>query len=89
MDSAFKEHKMSVLSLRIDGTIAVVESITRAVADAFDDNLEEQISAAEIASIPAAKRKKVLEIRRQLDLDTYDIDERLDAVLERILMDIP
>ncbi len=80
---------MSVLSLRIDGTVAVAESITRAIADAFGGNVEEEIISAEIASISPAKRKKVLEIRRQLDLDTYDIDERLDAVLERILMDIP
>jgi hypothetical protein len=80
---------MEVLSLRIDGTVAVVESITKAIADAFGDNIEEQISDAEIVSIPSAKRKKVLEIRRQLALDAYDIDERLDAVLERILMDIP
>jgi hypothetical protein len=80
---------MAVLSLRIDGTVAVVESITKAIADAFGDNIEEQISDAEIVSIPSAKRKKVLEIRRQLALDAYDIDERLDAVLERILMDIP
>jgi hypothetical protein len=80
---------MAVLSLRIDGTVAVVESITKAIADDFGDNIEEQISDAEIVSIPSAKRKKVLEIRRQLALDAYDIDERLDAVLERILMDIP
>jgi hypothetical protein len=89
MDSAFKEHKMSVLSLRIDGTVAVVESITKAVADAFGDNTEQQIIAPIAGSLPATQRKKVLEIRRQLARDTYDIDERLDLVLERILMDIP
>lgn len=80
---------MSVLTLRIDGSIAVAESITNAIADVFADNLEEQTSTPEIASLPMPRRKKVIRLRRQLARDTYDIDERLDAVLERILMDIP
>ena len=80
---------MPVLTLRKDGSIAVVESVTRAIADTFGDNLKGQISDTEITSIPPAQRKKILEIRRRLALDAYDLDERLDAVLERILMDIP
>ena len=80
---------MSVLTLRKDGSIEVAESITRAIADAFGDNLEKQISDTEITSLSLAQRKKILEIRRQLALGTYDLDDRLDAVLERILMDIP
>jgi len=79
---------MSVLTLRKDGSIAVVENITRAIADAFDDNLKVRISDTEITSIPPAQRKKILEIRRQLTLDAYDLDDRLDAALERILIDI-
>ena len=79
---------MPVLTLRKDGSIAVVESVTRAIADTFGDNLKGQISDTEITSIPPAKRKKILEIRRRLALDAYNLDDRLDAVLERILIDI-
>lgn len=91
MDTTFKELKMSVLSLRIDGTIAVVESITRAISDAFAnnaDNTKKRISSTAIASLPPAQRYKVLEIRRRLAQDAYDIDRRLDVILERILADI-
>jgi hypothetical protein len=88
-NKTFKEHKMSVLTLRKDGSIAVVKSITTAIADAFGDDLEKQVSDTEITSLSLAQRKKILEIRRRLALDTYDIDERLDAILESILMDIP
>jgi hypothetical protein len=79
---------MPVLTLRKDGSIAVVESITKAIADAFGDNLEKQISDTEITSLSLVQRKKILEIRRRLALDAYDLDDRLDAVLERILIDI-
>lgn len=78
---------MSVLSLRIDGTIAVVESITRSIADAFGDNTERRITPG-YASLSAARRDKILEIRRQIASGTYDIDSRLDVILERILTDI-
>ena len=79
---------MPVLTLRKDGSIEVAESITRAIADAFGDNLEKQISDTEITSLSLAQRKKILEIRRRLALDAYNLDDRLDAVLERILIDI-
>jgi hypothetical protein len=78
---------MSVLSLRIDGTIAVVESITRSIADAFGDNMERR-NAPGYTSLSAARRDKILEIRRQIASGTYDVDGRLDVILERVLTDI-
>jgi hypothetical protein len=79
---------MSFLTLCTDGSIAVGESITGSIADAFGDNMRPEITTPMIASLPKARRKKIVRVRQQLARGTYDLDERLDAVLERILMDI-
>ncbi|MGD0077725.1 MAG: hypothetical protein ABSB91_03750 [Sedimentisphaerales bacterium] len=76
---------MSILTLRMDGSLAVAESITTAIADAFGDNIRPEITPPMIAN---ARIKKIIRLRQQLANGTYDLDERLDAVLERILMDI-
>ena len=78
---------MSVLTLFTDGSIAVSESITISIADAFG-NKRPEITPRMIASLPKVRRNKILRVRQQLTRGTYDLDERLDAVLERILMDI-
>jgi hypothetical protein len=41
-----------------------------------------------IISLPPARIVKILEIRERLALGVYDIDKRLDTVLDRILADI-
>ena len=41
-----------------------------------------------IVSLPRARIVKILEIREQLARGIYDLDERLDAVLDRLLADI-
>ena len=41
-----------------------------------------------IASLPECRRKRVLEVRRQLTDGEYDLNERLDVVLERVLEDL-
>ena len=79
---------MSVLTLFRDGSIAVAESITSSIADAFSDNTRPEITPPMLASLPKASRKKVIRLRQQLACGTYDLDERLDTVLERILADI-
>jgi hypothetical protein len=38
-----------------------------------------------IHPLPPIRKKKILEIRRQLSKDGYNIDKRLDAVLDRLL----
>jgi hypothetical protein len=79
---------MSVLTLCTDGSTAVIESITGSIAYAFGDLIRPETIPPMIASLPTARRKKVLRLRQQLALGTYDLDERLDAVLDRLLADI-
>jgi hypothetical protein len=83
----FKEHKMSCLVLERDGTVGVFYSITSTIDDKFGDNVRPETSPM-IASLTKVRRNKVIRLRRQFARGTYDLDERLDAVLERILMDI-
>lgn len=82
---------MSVLSVYKDGLTAVYESI----ADTIDDVIEDIIRPAETPPmvqevvLPRKIRSfKVLAVRRQLARGTYELNERLDAVLEQLLMDI-
>jgi hypothetical protein len=75
----------------------------RGVATISGQNTEETIAEASgrklrppitplmlqyIAWLPQARRNKILEIRKQLARGTYDLNERLDAVLDRLLADI-
>lgn len=39
-------------------------------------------------SLPDSSERKVLRIRRQIKDGKYDLDERLEAVIERILEDV-
>jgi anti-sigma28 factor (negative regulator of flagellin synthesis) len=41
-----------------------------------------------IHSLPRVRKNKILKVRQQLAEGTYDIDKRLDAVLDRLLEDI-
>jgi hypothetical protein len=41
-----------------------------------------------IASLPEVRREKVLDVRRQLTDGEYNLNERLDAALEKVLEDI-
>ncbi len=41
-----------------------------------------------IASLPEVRRDKVLEIRRRLTKGQYDLGERLDIALDRVLEDL-
>lgn len=41
-----------------------------------------------IASLPDVRRKKVLDVRRQLTEGRYDLNERLDVALEKVLEDL-
>lgn len=38
-----------------------------------------------IASLPEVRRQKVLDVRRQLTEGEYDLNDRLDGVLEKVL----
>jgi hypothetical protein len=63
----------------------VGESITSSIAALFGDNIRQQTTPPVIEKV---RTEMIIRVRRQLARGTYDLDERLDAVLERILMDI-
>lgn len=41
-----------------------------------------------IASLPEMRQKKVLDVRQQICDGSYDVNNRLDAVLEKVLEEI-
>ncbi|RPJ39357.1 MAG: flagellar biosynthesis anti-sigma factor FlgM [Planctomycetaceae bacterium] len=41
-----------------------------------------------IASLPEVRREKVLQVRRQITQGRYDVTERLDLALEKVLEDL-
>ncbi len=41
-----------------------------------------------IAALPEVRRKKVLNIRRQLTEGQYDLNERLDVALDKVIEDL-
>jgi len=41
-----------------------------------------------IASLPEVRRKKVLDVRRRLTDGRYDLDERLDIALDKVLEEL-
>ncbi len=41
-----------------------------------------------IASLPEVRREKVLRLRRQITQGRYDLTERLDMALEKVLEDL-
>ena len=79
---------MTVLTLCRDGSITVGESLLSSIADEFGANNRPVKPAPMIDSLPRVRREKIIRVWKQLDNGTCDLDERLDTVLERILMDI-
>jgi hypothetical protein len=73
---------MTVLTICRDEYAA---SVASGVDDGFDDIIWPQTTPPMIAEV---RIDKIIEIRQQLIHGTYDLDERLDAILERILTDI-
>jgi hypothetical protein len=41
-----------------------------------------------IAGLPEVRKEKVLDVRRQLTEGKYDVNERLDVALDRVLEDL-
>lgn len=64
---------------------------TNTISEASGRKLRPRITPPmlqQIASLPPARVVKILEVREQLARGAYDLDERLDAVLDRLLADI-
>ena len=67
--------------------------------DHYDDLMMEQILEninttpigqvlKKIASLPEVRKKKVLDVRRQLTEGEYDLNKRLDIAIEKVLEDL-
>ena len=57
----------------------------------FGNNARGRITAPalqNIRSLPQVRKKKIFEVRQQLVESTYDIDERLNVALDRLLDDL-
>lgn len=72
---------MSELSQQNGGATAIAED-TDVSLDWGDGN------NVRSCSLPRVRRKKILEIRQQLIEGRYDIDKRLNAVLDRLLEEL-
>jgi len=86
-----KEFKMSVLSRQTDESAAIVENTENLLSESADNKARDEIAIPVlqgITSLPVVRREKVLTIRKQLAEGTYDLDERLDVVLDGLLTDL-
>jgi hypothetical protein len=79
---------MSVLNLCNDGSNAAGKTIKDIFDEIFSDNKRSETNTPGIALMPDDRRKKIIRLRQQLAHGTYNLDERFDAVLDRILTDI-
>ena len=70
---------------------SVGESAGIAITEVIDSNIPLKITPSmkrKAASLPQVRIEKVIGVWAQIAQGTYDLDERLDAVLDRILTDI-
>jgi hypothetical protein len=84
------EPENKVLTGCRDGSIAVDESIGSAIGE-VSGGIRSIITPhmlLEIVAMPQVRREKFLGILKQFACGTYDLDERLDVVLGRLLKDI-
>jgi hypothetical protein len=82
---------MSVLDIYRDVLNTIDENTTGTIDCTISDNIQSAKTAPMVQEVVLLRKissVKVIRIRRQLTCGTYDLDERLDAVLERILDDI-
>jgi hypothetical protein len=79
---------MSVLTLGKDNPNITAKTIKDIFDEVFGSNQRPEQSIPGIASLPKDRRNKVVMLRRQLAHGTYDVDERMDSVIERIFIDI-
>ena len=74
-----------------DDVNALNENITGTIDYEIGDNLRPAITPPMVKDVVLVKKirsVKVLRVRQQLAEGTYELDEKLDAVLEDLLMDI-
>ena len=69
-------------------SIVAGERVRTTTPDMYGDEVKQGIAARlleKIASLPKARREKILAIRYQLDSGKYRIDERLNVATDRLI----
>jgi hypothetical protein len=83
---------MSVLSRPKDGTAAIIENTENSLSESAGYKARGRIAAPVLQNIPSrprgVRKDKVLAVQQQLAEGRYDLDEHLDAVLDRLLEDV-
>lgn len=80
---------MSILSRRKDESAAIIENTEIPLSEGTGNKDRERMTAPTLQnspSLPKVREKKVFAIKQQLAESTYELDKRLDAVLERLLV---
>lgn len=82
---------MSVLSRQTDESAAIVENTENLLSESADNKAREEFTTLTLQnsySLPRVRVEKVLAIKQQLAEGKYDLDERLDVVLDGLLSDL-
>jgi len=82
---------MSNLSQQNNESTVITENTDVSLDLGFGNKARGRITAPalqNIRSLPRVRKKKILEVRRQLAEGTYDIDERLSVALDHLLEDL-
>ena len=78
---------MSDLSQQNTESTVIAENTGISLNWGAGNSTRERITAPalqNVRSLPRVRKRKILEVRRQLVEGTYDIDKRLNAVLDRL-----
>ena len=81
----------TISDANLDGSTVVGESTESTISGVFDSRIRPKITPPMlhvISSLPPDRMVKIIEVRYKLAQGTYDLDERLDVVVERLLKDI-
>ena len=82
---------MSDLSQQNTESTAIAENTDVSIHRDTHNKSQRRITTSasqNIHSLPPIRKTKILEVRQQLIEGTYDIDKRLNTVLDRLLEDI-
>jgi len=82
---------MSDLSRQKDGTAAIIENTENSLSESAGYKASGRIAVPVLQNIPSrprVRKDKVLAVKQQLVEGRYDLDEHLDAVLDRLLEDV-
>ena len=79
---------MSILSRQKDGIAVIVKNTDIPLSKGAGNKVRGRITAPAMQntpSLPRIRKKKILAVRQQLAEGGYNLDERLDTALDRLL----